>query len=214
MRKLERPSSAPTCLSHYQHGRHQWGAVSSQCKEEIWQHLEEMQGKFCAYCERKIKQKPSDAHIEHFFRRDQEPTSTFSWGNLFASCNDQDSCGRHKDNDKTAKNIDLNKVCKPDVLDPEVFLQFLPGGKVNPRQSLNESDKEIARNTIVAFNLNNSNLVGSRREVVRPLKKEAKTLFELLNESPNEVWLQQELNKRRKEAKSSQFSSALRAVWE
>lgn len=210
MRKLERPPSAPPCLVKYKHGRDNWGKVCPKCKSEIWQLLKQVQGKFCAYCERTIH--GHDGHIEHFYQRGRYPKKTFSWSNLFGSCNDRQTCGNHKDNDGQAKTIDLQKVCKPDVMDASDYLQFLSEGEVVPKRNLSKSDLEIACNTITVFNLNGSSLMGRRRVAVKIFKHEVKELYEYLAVLPHEESLQQELVLQHKRAKSSEFSAALLAL--
>lgn len=63
MHKLQR-SATPACLADYRHGQHAWSDVEPEHKQEIWQRLEEMQGRRCAYCEAPIES--GKRHIEHF----------------------------------------------------------------------------------------------------------------------------------------------------
>ncbi|MDP0561242.1 MAG: retron Ec78 anti-phage system effector HNH endonuclease PtuB [Candidatus Endonucleobacter sp. (ex Gigantidas childressi)] len=154
MHKLTRPIP-PTCLSHYQHGRDSWRAVTSAHKSEIWLKLDEMQRHRCAYCECTIKtdRANSNAHIEHIRQRRSYPQGTFKWANLFGSCNRQNSCGKHKDDLPTYNHQDLIKM---DVDDPEYFLDFLPDGNVAPTKGLTPENKHRAEETIRIFNLNGS----------------------------------------------------------
>ena len=102
MHKLNRPE-APDCLSKFKIGD-DWGKVSWQDKDEIWINLKEMQGARCAYCETTIilerPYRKDSAHIEHLRQKNKDvyPEGTFAWSNLFGSCNNEDSCGKHKDN--------------------------------------------------------------------------------------------------------------------
>ena len=54
MRKLTRPMPGPASLARYDHNTHKWkGRVPTvACKNDIWQKLIDMQGEFCAFCER------------------------------------------------------------------------------------------------------------------------------------------------------------------
>ena len=189
MRKLER-TPAPACLSRFRHGKNQWNELttSKQYNAEVWQQLEAMQGRFCAYCERSIRQNTQtsrpDAHIEHFYRRRDEPRKTFDWCNLFGSCNDKNTCGRHKDN--KAQHINSAQVCKPDIMDPADFLQFLPDGSVQPKYGIEASKQHIAEYTIAIFNLDDDiSLRGRRRSAYETEKgadsrTECNTLSELM----------------------------------
>lgn len=163
MRKLER-GAEPACLGNYRHGKDNWNGTSKSCRDEIWLHIEEMQGTFCAYCESRLH--VQKRHIEHFFRKDDEPKKTFDWNNLFGSCNSSDSCGQYKDH--KAKNVNLLKVCKPDSMNPSDYFIFVGDGNVRPKTGLETYVAETALNTIKVFNLNGSpKLVGKRREAMR-----------------------------------------------
>lgn len=148
MRHLFR-GPAPKCLSTFKHGTHNWEAVDSTQKAEIWQCVDSMQGLRCAYCEAGIDHQ--DRHIEHFVQKGRDPTKTFAWSNLFGSCNRDDSCGRFKDgNGRPYRDQDL---IKPDAEDPETYLVFEPHGSVRPRSGLTAADTIKASETIRIFNL-------------------------------------------------------------
>lgn len=210
MRKLER-SDAPRCLSSYKHGRDKWDRSSpdANCRNQIWQQLNTMQNGFCAYCERSIER--GKAHIEHFFRRHEEPKRTFDWTNIFGSCHEHETCGNYKDN--KAKNIDLKKVCKPDEVNPANFLEFLPNGKVQPRLGLVGREKEIAENTINVFHLNISGLIGRRRITIQNERMQCQELLKALIEFPDDIELQQEKANRLAEIKNQEFYTARYTVW-
>lgn len=210
VRKLQR-TPAPACLSSFKHGANNWGDVTPEHKKEIWQQLEAMQGRFCAYCERSIRRKSKDSHIEHFVRCDNEKKKTFDWNNLFGSCEDKHTCGKHKDN--KARHIKMDVVCKPDIMDPANFLQFLPGGNVQTKPGIEESKQRIAENTIAIFNLNNSSLCGRRRLVYKEEKRFTAEIFELLNLMPDEPELIEELNENIARISQQDFASARKAAW-
>jgi uncharacterized protein (TIGR02646 family) len=147
MHKLNR-GIAPACLEQYQHGRDNWGAVTSAEKVMIWAELEVMQAQRCGYCEADISNVPR--HIEHFHQKGRYPTTTFLWSNLFGSCNRQDSCGKHKDH---CDSYDPADLIKPDVDDPEYFFVFVSDGTIAVRQNLNAHDQQRARETLRVFNL-------------------------------------------------------------
>lgn len=141
---------APACLAGFRHGANNWSDVSTAQKREIWQFLEAMQGPRCAYCEASIGEEAR--HIEHFIQKGRDATQTFVWGNLFGSCDREDSCGKHKDG-KGRPYADADLI-KPDVDDPEQSLVFDAHGSVQPRQSLSAADVQRAAETIRVFNLN------------------------------------------------------------
>lgn len=179
MHQLERPE-APTCLSKYRHSRHQWKDLTAEDKNEIWQQLEKMQLKRCAYCECKMILHPErqDVHIEHFRPKSTYPQGTFEWKNLFGSCIHQDSCGRHKDH---CGPYDTNDLIKPDEEDPEAYFLFVSDGTIVPRQGLSEKDKKRAEVTLQVFNLDakHGRLQSMRRSAVSPYLDTAETLLEI-----------------------------------
>lgn len=217
MRKLNR-GTKPKCVEKHRRANSTWKELSTnrECNAEVWQHLETMQGSFCAYCESHLHER--QRHIEHFFRRRDVPRMTFEWANFFGSCDEPDSCGKYKDN-KASKTIDLAKVCKPDIMNPAEYLLFLSNGHVMPRDGLGAADAEIAENTIKVFNLNGSpKLVGKRRAAMRAERPLAKAYFQAMNDCLGEPDLEsllgQELEVELARISSSEYSVALRQVWE
>jgi uncharacterized protein (TIGR02646 family) len=125
-----------------------WSDVAPADKNAIWQELDSMQGKRCAYCEADIGN--SDKHIEHFRQRSRFPQDTFRWDNLFGSCNRRHTCGKHKDRCGAYNPADL---IKPDVDDPERFFVFVSDGTIAVRQGLSAQDQIRAKETLRVFNL-------------------------------------------------------------
>lgn len=147
MHNLVRPE-APGCLSRFRHGRDHWGAdVSFDDKREIWEKLVVMQGHRCAYCEDKLPE--GRRHIEHFRQRSRYPQGTFQWDNLFGSCDKKNSCGRHKDRTIYSD----GDILKPDVDDPDDYLQFLADGRIVPLNDLTGGQRHLADETLRVFNL-------------------------------------------------------------
>lgn len=214
MRKLQRPL-APVCLKSYQYPINTWDDVPRQCKDEIRQQLRNMQQDYCAYCEGRINHRHNDSHIEHFRRRkrNEHPHKTFEWENLFNSCVHEDSCGRHKDNRPAGRQINMDKVCKPDETDPEKLLQFLSNGIVRAISTLTSQKEEIANNTITVFNLNCSRLVNRRKTVASQEQTEAIALYELLQTYPDNPWLLKQQKKELTRIKNTEFSTVRRQVW-
>lgn len=216
MRKLNR-GTEPKCVEKHRRAKSTWKELSTnrECNAEVWQHLETMQGSFCAYCESRLHER--QRHIEHFFRRSDVPRMTFEWANFFGSCDEPDSCGKYKDN-KALKTIDLAKVCKPDIMNPAEYLLYLPDGHVIPQYGLEPADAEIAENTIKVFNLSGSpKLVGKRREAMRSELPLVEAYFQTVNDCVGdpvlENLLDQELEGDLARINSSEYSAALRQVW-
>lgn len=187
MHKLTRPIP-PACLSQYQYCRDNWGnLIANGHIGEIWLKLDEMQQQRCAYCECAIKtyRENSNSHIEHFRQRRSYPQGTFLWGNVFGSCNRQDSCGKHKDDLPPYNHLDLIKM---DVEDPETFLDFLADGNVVPAKGLNPGDKHRAEETIRIFNLNGS-LRQIRETAIKGYIQTAEELASYAEEFDEADWL-------------------------
>lgn len=149
MRKLDRSAAlAPPCLQHYRHGRHNWTHVDPTAKTQIREHLAQMQGNCCAYCEGRLDE--LGQHIEHFRSRHRFSELTFTWANLFASCDQDDSCGHWKEKQKR---YDPDDILNPCVDDPDEFFRFRSDGSIDIRRDLDEKRKHRARETLRVFNL-------------------------------------------------------------
>jgi uncharacterized protein (TIGR02646 family) len=161
MHKLDR-GEAPSCLNrHYCTSGNNWQKVKPEDRTEIWAALQAMQLDRCAYCESKIT--APKRHIEHFCLRSRSPKQTFDWLNLFGSCNSQEHCGKHKDN----QSFQPADLIKPDIEDPEKLLLFLSDGTVAIRLNLAPGDRHRAEETIRVFKLNAASLINQRRQAVQ-----------------------------------------------
>lgn len=169
-------SAAPACLSRFQNGRDNWDAITEADRREIWQQLNEMQGQLCAYCENDISGSSKKRHIEHFRQRSRYPQGTFDWSNLFGSCMQAKSCGRHKD--KCA--YQPEDIIKPDRDNPEAFLQFLSDGKIVPRKGLSANDLHKAQETLRVFNLDHDH--GPLRDIRKNTLNRYKYKFDEIQE--------------------------------
>ena len=153
MRKLDRNSaSPPVCLACYQHGKHNWGSVSSEHKDEIRVSLERMQGRRCAYCEGPVD--TLGHHIEHFRAKGAFPKLTFDWSNLYWSCDKSDSCGRYKDHDSGP--YDPDDLIDPCRENPDRFFKFRSDGTIQVRTDIPDKEQHRAKETLRVFNLNPS----------------------------------------------------------
>ncbi|WP_176517537.1 retron Ec78 anti-phage system effector HNH endonuclease PtuB [Pseudomonas faucium] len=183
MRRLNREVEPPEGLRRYRHGRDQWSSITLEHRQGIWDKLDAMQGKRCAYCEADINHERR--HIEHFRQRDRYPQGTFDWHNLFGSCNRTGTCGKLKDNCGLYHHEDL---IKPDIEDPEAFLVFTPNGSVQPRANLSARDRNRAEQTIRILGLNGA-LTQIRLEQIRGHLDTAVMIAELAEEYPEDEWL-------------------------
>lgn len=205
MHKLKR-GAAPNCLTKYRHGRDNWNSVNKSDKTEIWQELKSMQGNWCAYCERRIDE--GQRHIEHFLQRRSSPQATFQWGNLFGSCNDDDSCGRFKDS--CGKYL-ADDLIKPDIEDPDDFLIFVPDGTIAVKKGLNAALSQRANETLRIFNLDAQNgaLRQMRRNNASRYLDTAEALWKMREEYGENVW-EETLADELKAAQDEQFITAIR----
>jgi uncharacterized protein (TIGR02646 family) len=151
MRKLDRNGvTAPECLVNYQYTAQNWDDITALDRAEIRRHLEQMQGRRCAYCEG-----PLDAlgqHIEHFRRKRRFPQLTFAWANLYWSCDQTDSCGHYKDHGAGAYNVD--DLIEPCADNPDQFFRFRTDGTISVRSGLDPAQQRRAEETLRVFNLN------------------------------------------------------------
>lgn len=168
MHKLTR-STVPRCLNQYKHGKHTWADVNCSDKAQIWQQLDLMQHRRCAYCEASLNSQSQE--LEHFIQRAVSPHLTFDWSNIFGSCKRKDSCGQYKDtqcfNQKTKQQLyNHQHLLKPDCDNPDDFFTFVVDGSVQVKQGLSEQDQRKALETIRVFNLNCPSLQGHRSRAV------------------------------------------------
>ncbi|WP_348945650.1 retron Ec78 anti-phage system effector HNH endonuclease PtuB [Chitinibacter sp. FCG-7] len=189
MHKLKR-GAAPACLAKFQHGRDNWNDVTAEQKQTIWQALFTMQGERCAYCEANISH--AERHIEHFRQKGRDATQTFVWGNLFGSCNNGSTCGKHKDEQPIYPAAIL---IKPDVENPEDFLRFHSNGTISIRKGLNEADQHRASETIRLFNLADGSLRWQRHKAALDYIQTAEEIAGLAAEDPElaEAYLASEI---------------------
>lgn len=217
MRKLNRPLPAPPALSNYNHNIHKWNSnkPSKACRRLIWYGFRTMQGKFCAFCERKTEQK--NGHIEHFFHKGSKPGQvalykhlTFSWDNLFGCCGlmSSNTCGHFKDREGSygPGTYNANELIKPDVDDPRLFFDFLDTGVIEPKPGLSKKNAKRASETIRVLNL--SALNGARKKQIDIFKNELREL-ETLSHTLDEQALLQEMGDIKAKAMSQEYQTAV-----
>lgn len=170
MRKLTRPKEAPRCLIRAQEsGSTNWEKLRGADRRQIWERLNEMQYMLCAYCEGTFTK--DDSHIEHLYPRSKYEGLTFEWKNLFGSCNNELTCGIFKDSARNPHQINHELLIKPDQDDPRHYFRYYHNGKISAKSGLTTEQYLRAKETIKAFNLNNSTLTAIRNRYLEPLKQ-------------------------------------------
>ncbi len=206
MKRLDRTCTpAPTALNNYRHGVQNWSCITGTDKQAIRTSLEQMQGKICAYCESSLDD--MGQHIEHFRRRAEFPQLTFSWENLYWSCDKSDSCGHFKDNKADAYNI--SDIIDPCCDNPDHFFRFRADGTISIRPGLSTADSRRAAETLRVLNLaqDHGRLKNMRRNAVAGYLKIVEDLQEF-DEADKRELIQEELNK----ISGCPFSTVIRHV--
>jgi uncharacterized protein (TIGR02646 family) len=115
-----------------------------------------------------------DGHVEHFRKQaGHEPLET-DWNNLFWSCNDEKTCGKHKDKcDRPApspkRSFDPADIIEPCADDPEHFMMFVSDGTITPRIGLSADEQRRYGETMRVFQLADSPFLReSRKDAVKP----------------------------------------------
>ncbi len=173
MQRLDRASvPTPACLVAPPVGA-RYNDLRGYEREEIRTALLELQRNRCAYCERRTGDARDDGHIEHFRNQAGHNDLELLWENLFWSCNDEKTCGKHKD--KCVKSggklqrFDPDDILDPNVDNPDEFLLFVVDGTVRVIDGLGEHRIRRASETLRVFQLADSPFLRrSREDAVRP----------------------------------------------
>lgn len=173
MRRVDRTAvSVPECLKAATDQRtysHLRGAEKTQIREALLA----IQGQRCAYCERRTGASAKDGHVEHFRKQADHGDLTMAWANLFWSCNDENTCGKHKDGCNreagARARFDPARLIDPSADDPDDYLLFVTDGTVRPREGLTDDQRTKACESLRVFNLAESAFLRRAREdAVRP----------------------------------------------
>ncbi|MDU7240417.1 retron system putative HNH endonuclease [Clostridium sp.] len=118
------------------------------------------QEEYCPYCEKRIYD--NEGHIEHIKPRDLYPKEFQSYNNLIISCDEKNSCGRHKGNKYN------DNFINPVIDNPNDYFSYnLASGEVIPKNNNENSNDYIrARYTINVLNLNSYELKNVRINLV------------------------------------------------
>ncbi len=125
------------------------------------------QDEMCCYCEIALKES-IDAHIEHFKDKDNNPKDTFKFQNLFASCQNKDSCGHKKGGGN------FSNLISPLSNDVESKFTYTGNGKIIPKA---ENDKD-AEKTIEILGLNCQRLKDQRYSIIQALENTNSTYIQ------------------------------------
>ncbi|MFO0836831.1 MAG: retron system putative HNH endonuclease [Phycisphaerales bacterium] len=173
----------PQCLQQVTPG---WGydKLGGAERAEIRAALLTMQAHRCAYCERRTGEEKDEGHIEHFLKQANRPDLEMAWSNMYWSCQDERTCGKHKDKcDRPAGSgeqaaFDPSHLIDPCNVDPDDYLEFVPDGTVRPRAGISAAREIVAKETIRVFQLSNSAFLRrSREDAVRPYVQAVDTML-------------------------------------
>jgi uncharacterized protein (TIGR02646 family) len=213
MHRIDRAAvPVPTCLAAPAGSR--YDDLRGAEKEEIRAALLALQKHRCAYCERRTGEERDDGHIEHFRKQADRRDLDLSWSNLYWSCRDEKTCGKHKDKcDRPSGRLarfDPDDLIDPSAEDPTEFLLFVVDGTVRPREDMDAGSRRRAEETLRVFQIADSAyLRRSRQDAVRPYLR---AIDSLGRERPELIvrYVQSEME----EIDSAPFATAIRQYLE
>ena len=173
MRKINKGTDPHTItIWKRKHPQHTYADLTATIRQDIRKQCVEEQFCLCAYCCASIKNTPASCHNEHLDAQGNAPQKTLDYGNMVASCNANNQCG------KAHKNQPLSLTPLMNACETE--LKFYLTGRVKgltPR----------ADNAITVLNLNHPALVETRKQLVEAL------IYEMGEEPKNIVVLDDDL---------------------
>jgi uncharacterized protein (TIGR02646 family) len=136
-------------------------------RDQVRETLREAQDGYCAYCECRL----ASCHIDHHRPKSKNPALTFAWDNLHLSCDEGDSCGKHK-----------GSCDNPELLDPyrdptDAWLVYGSNGRVEPREGLPADVRARVESSIRDLGLNVNRLQRRRKEVMGAWQKQIALLL-------------------------------------
>lgn len=175
MHRLDRNAVAvPECLVPTDPPR-RYNDLRGHEKSDVRSCLLAIQNRRCAYCERRTGAANDDGHIEHFRNQTGHEHLETEWNNLFWSCNDEKTCGKHKDKCDRANSTSVKRafdpadIIKPCTDDPDHFMMFVSDGTIACRNGLDSNQLRRYSETLRVFQLADSPLLRqSREDAVRP----------------------------------------------
>lgn len=168
-------SSEPQSLSDFNAGHHtNWRQIHEEASQHVYddciaQCLSDQHG-LCGYSEMRLDE--GNRHIDHYVKRNIDPTLTFEWTNMIAAAKDSKFGADWKDDhiaqagayDKDTKRY--AKLLNPVSDDLTGRFRFSTDGEIEPAT---ETD-EMAVNTISVFNLNAPFLKNRRKESMQMVR--------------------------------------------
>jgi uncharacterized protein (TIGR02646 family) len=214
MRHLDRTTiPTPACITGLIE-RRAYSDLTGAEKSEIRGSLLNLQGNRCAYCERRTGDERDEGHIEHFRKQAEHDDLTSTWENMYWSCLDLKTCGKHKDNCSKISGpkakFNPDDLIDPGVDDPDQFLLFVDDGTVVSRPGLDTDSQRRAEETLRVFRLADSAYLRQQRaDALRPYKAAVKFLITQGGEI-----LAQYLQTERAHIEQAPFSTAIRHYFE
>lgn len=191
MRRLNRNNTTmPPCLTPVTPPR-RFSDLRGSEKAAVRTALLAMQGNCCAYCERRTGTANDEGHVEHFRKQAARHDLETDWHNLFWSCLDEKTCGKHKDKCDRPRGsgpqaqFDVADLIDPCIDDPDTYMQFISDGTIKQRDGLNPDQQRKFTETVRVFQLVDSPFLRtSREDAVNPY---IRFLSSLLPDGPEKV---------------------------
>lgn len=144
---------------HLLNNQHVYDDCLNQCEID--------QNYLCCYTEIPVIE--GIKHIDHYIKRDLDPSLTFAWENMVCAIKDHRFGADWKDNHISLAGIyDKNGKCYSNLLNPlqhnlKGRFRYSTDGEIEP----SDISDSIAENTIKVFNLNEKSLKTRRKEVMQ-----------------------------------------------
>lgn len=141
------------------------------------------QNKQCFYCEKKIENDTAKVHIDHIKQRNIYHKLECEYSNMVLSCNGngEKHCGKYKDKRGVWDDSKYIRIVSDSELqeNPVDFFDYMSHGDIKVKKSLGEDKTRRANNTIEYLNLNDTELVKTRRKIVLQLEMYKQSGFDI-----------------------------------
>jgi uncharacterized protein (TIGR02646 family) len=122
----------------------------------------------CGYTEIPIND-ITDAHLDHYLKRDISAKDMFNWDNLIAATNDSDFGAHHKDTVYRIKKEEYQHIFNPVEEAVEDYFDYNLRGEIAPKRELNAVLKAKVEKTVEIFNLQHETLRRRRENIIRQI---------------------------------------------
>jgi len=148
-----------------------YSQIDSGIRQNLRKNILLEQKSQCFYCEKKIEDNMDKIHIDHVKQQSAYQNLSCEYKNMVISCNGngEKHCGKYKDKNGKWDDEKYIRLIPDNPLlaeNPSDSFKFISNGKIAPKTSLDEDKKSRAQNTIEYLNLNDNNLVKSRKAVI------------------------------------------------